>query len=126
MYIVSFMIINACYLLPLYCSYPIPITLHFISSSFTYLFPSISSPHLSILFLLINLSIYLYKYIYNSIQWIVEDLIVEYCMQIESHFAKLLSSIQSNHWRTNPIVLSGSRVAIFRKSTATNPTFLTG
>jgi hypothetical protein len=67
-----------------------------------------------------------YSWARLSIEWLIEDLIVEYCFQIENHFFNVLNSIQTNHWRTNPQVLSGWKIAIFRKSTALNPSFMTG
>jgi hypothetical protein len=61
-----------------------------------------------------------------SIQWLIEDFIAEYAMQIENHFYNIFNVIQSNHWRNNPQILSGWKVAIFRKSTAIHPSFMTG
>jgi hypothetical protein len=60
------------------------------------------------------------------VQWHVEDLTLEYAAQIEGHFSRILSSIQMNHWRTNPNVLTGMKIAIFRKGPAPIPSILTG
>mmetsp|Transcript_30237 Transcript_30237/g.32955 ORF Transcript_30237/g.32955 Transcript_30237/m.32955 type:complete len:97 (-) Transcript_30237:60-350(-) len=61
-----------------------------------------------------------------SVTWVVEELILEYASQIEDHMNRIASVIQNNHWRTNPSVLSGMRVAVFRKSTGSFPTVITG
>jgi hypothetical protein len=53
-------------------------------------------------------------------------LILEYAGQIEDHMNKIISSIQNNHWRTNPSVLNGMRIAVFRKGTGAFPTVITG
>lgn len=58
--------------------------------------------------------------------WAIEDLILEYAAQIETHMGKLLAVIQANHWRTAPNVLAGMRVAVFRKGTNPMPTIVTG
>jgi hypothetical protein len=39
---------------------------------------------------------------------------------------KLLNSVTNNHWRTNANVLSGMRVAVFRKGSNATPTIVTG
>ncbi len=62
----------------------------------------------------------------NSVAWIIEDLIHEYAAQIDEHMNKLLSLIQTYHWRLNPSVLQGMRIGIFRKSSNITPTVVTG
>ncbi len=61
-----------------------------------------------------------------SVLWVIEDLILEYASQIEDHMTKIVTTIQSNHWRTNPSILSGMRIAVFRKGSNTVPTVVTG
>jgi hypothetical protein len=61
-----------------------------------------------------------------SVTWVVDELIQEYASQIEEHMNKIVSLIQNHHWRTNPTVLSGMRVAIFRKGNTPLPTVITG
>eukprot|EP01034_Spumella_vulgaris_P032298 gene32298-39877_t len=61
-----------------------------------------------------------------SVSWIIEDLILEYASQIETHMNKLLNAVTNNHWRTSANVLSGMRVAVFRKGSNATPTIVTG
>lgn len=61
-----------------------------------------------------------------SVQWIIEDLITEYSAHVEIHTNKLLNFVKQNHWRTNPNVLAGMRVAVFRKGSSPLPTIVTG
>jgi hypothetical protein len=61
-----------------------------------------------------------------SVSWQVQELIEEYAALIKAHFAKLLNCIQQNNWRTNPNILVGARVAVFRKSATLIPTVVTG
>lgn len=61
-----------------------------------------------------------------SVTWIIEELILEYAGQIEEHMNRISSCIQNNHWRTNPSVLAGLRVAVFRKGNGPIPTVITG
>ncbi|KAJ1399914.1 hypothetical protein B484DRAFT_483966, partial [Ochromonadaceae sp. CCMP2298] len=61
-----------------------------------------------------------------SVNWSIEDLMLEYAGQIEAHMNKLVSLIEQHHWRTNPSVLAGMRVALFRKGTNPLPTIVTG
>lgn len=51
---------------------------------------------------------------------------LEYSSQIDQHMRKLMDTIHDNHWRTNPNVLAGMRVAVFRKSVNVTPTIVTG
>jgi hypothetical protein len=62
----------------------------------------------------------------HSVNWSIEDLMLEYAGQIEVHMNKLVSLIEQHHWRTNPSVLAGMRVALFRKGTNPLPTIVTG
>jgi hypothetical protein len=61
-----------------------------------------------------------------SVSWQVQELIEEYASLIKAHFAKLLNCIQQNNWRTNPNILVGARVAVFRKSATLIPIVVTG
>lgn len=61
-----------------------------------------------------------------SVAWIVEDLVSEYASQIEEHMNKVTTCIQAHHWRTNPAVLAGMRVAVFRKGSNPMPTVVNG
>lgn len=63
---------------------------------------------------------------FSSVSWIIEDLILEYANQIEEHMNKIVSTIQNNNWRTNPSVLAGMRVCLFRKGSNSLPTIITG
>lgn len=79
---------------------------------------------MQILNLFANLNLYM---IYRlSVHWLVEDLLIEYVSQIENHINKLSSAIQNNCWRTNPSILTGFRVAVFRKGATQTPTVLLG
>lgn len=62
----------------------------------------------------------------NSVTWAIEDLSMEYAGQIEQHMSKLITIVQQNHWRVNPSVLSGMRIAVFRKGSNPLPTIVTG
>ena len=64
--------------------------------------------------------------ILNSVSWQVQELVLEYASLIEAHFGKLLSYVQRNNWRTNPNILVGARVAVFRKSATLLPGIATG
>ena len=64
--------------------------------------------------------------IFNSVSWQVQELVLEYASLIEAHFGKLLSYVQRNNWRTNPNILVGARVAVFRKSATLLPGIATG
>jgi hypothetical protein len=61
-----------------------------------------------------------------SVCWGVDDLVLEYAHMIESHTNKLINIIQNNHWRTNPNVLSGMKVAVMRKGATPVPTIVLG
>ena len=50
----------------------------------------------------------------------------EYATQIEQHMNRLVGIVQQHHWRTNPSVLAGMRVAVFRKGCNPLPTVITG
>jgi hypothetical protein len=56
----------------------------------------------------------------------VEDLVAEFASQIEEHMSKVTLVIQSNHWRTNPAIFSGWRIAVFRKGATPSPTVING
>ena len=56
--------------------------------------------------------------------WIIDDLINEFAAQIERHMEKLTNRIELMSWRTNPNVLVGCRVAVFRKGPTPVPTLL--
>lgn len=71
----------------------------------------------------INMQIYV---LCRSVTWVIEDLMLEYAAQIVQHMNKLATEIEHNHWRTNPSVLSGMRVAVFRKGSNPLPTIVTG
>jgi hypothetical protein len=58
--------------------------------------------------------------------WEVEDLIMEYAAQIDAHMQKLAKAIQQYHWRTNPSILAGMRICIFRKGSNPAPTIVNG
>jgi hypothetical protein len=61
-----------------------------------------------------------------SVTWVVEDLIMDYAAQIEDHMNKVVSIIQAQHWRTNPSILTGMRISVFRKGCNPIPTVVTG
>ena len=61
-----------------------------------------------------------------SVSWQVQELVLEYAALIDVHFGKLLNFVQRNNWRTNPNVLVGARVAVFRKGATLMPTVVTG
>lgn len=59
--------------------------------------------------------------------WKVEDFVAEYASQIEGHVNRLLKTIQMHHWRTNPSIFAGMRIAVLRKQTPTpTPTIVVG
>lgn len=58
--------------------------------------------------------------------WQIQDMKFEYTLQIENHVHKLFDIVQRNHWRVNPSVFVGSKIAIFRKTTGLTPAILTG
>jgi len=62
----------------------------------------------------------------NSVTWIIDDLVVEYSMQITQQMNKLTSIVKQHHWRVNPNVLAGMRVAAFRKGSNPMPIVITG
>ena len=51
---------------------------------------------------------------------------MEYAAQIDHHIGNLISIVKTKNWRTNPNVLIGARVAVFRKGPTLMPTVLTG
>lgn len=53
-------------------------------------------------------------------------MVLEYAAQIEAHMTRLMSQVAAIHWRTSPQVLSGMRVAVFRKTSGPAPTIITG
>ncbi len=61
-----------------------------------------------------------------SVNWITEDLAIEYAQQIEKHVHKLCTLISDNNWRTNPQVLAGMRIAAFKKGPTPIPTIAIG
>eukprot|EP00981_Chlorochromonas_danica_P003501 scaffold659_cov192-Ochromonas_danica.AAC.14 len=61
-----------------------------------------------------------------SVTWVVEDLIAEFANQIEDHMNKINQIVLKHHWRNNPAVLTGMRVAVFRKGSNNTPTIVTG
>ena len=61
-----------------------------------------------------------------SVSWQVQELVLEYAALIDAHFGKLLNFVQRNNWRTNPNILVGARVAVFRKGATLTPTVVTG
>ena len=56
----------------------------------------------------------------------VDDLIVEYAGQIDVHMEKMMQIIQQNNWRTNPGILAGMKICIFRKGSNPMPTIVIG
>ena len=58
--------------------------------------------------------------------WQVQELVLEYAALIDIHFGKILNFVQRNNWRTNPNILVGARVAVFRKGATLMPTVVTG
>lgn len=58
--------------------------------------------------------------------WVIEDLMLEYAAQIEQHVNRIVALVDKHHWRTNPTVLAGMRVAVFRKGSNCQPTIVTG
>ena len=62
----------------------------------------------------------------RSVTWAIEDLIRDYAYQIETHLSQLISFIETNHWRRNPAVLVGYRIAVFRKGISPSPTIVCG
>lgn len=61
-----------------------------------------------------------------SVTWEVEELITEYASEAWRHISRLLQIIANNHWRTNPSILSGNRISVFRKGNGWIPTIVTG
>jgi hypothetical protein len=51
---------------------------------------------------------------------------LEFAAQVDAHMAKIIQTIEKHHWRTNPSVLAGMRVAVFRKGSGAVPTIVTG
>lgn len=51
---------------------------------------------------------------------------MEYAAQIDAHMQKLVKMIQQYHWRTNPSILAGMRICIFRKGSNPAPTIVNG
>lgn len=63
---------------------------------------------------------------FNSVTWVIEDLMLEYANQIEQQMNKIVAVVEQNHWRLSPSVLAGMRVAVFRKGCNPMPTIVTG
>lgn len=61
-----------------------------------------------------------------SVHWKVQELVSEYGAIIDKHVLSLLGIIASHHWRLNPNVLAGSKIAVFRKTSGSIPTMITG
>lgn len=61
-----------------------------------------------------------------SVTWMVEDLVLEYAAQIQTHMQKITDFVTKHNWRINPSVLAGMRVSVFRKSSNVVPTIITG
>lgn len=61
-----------------------------------------------------------------SVTWVIEELILEYANQIEEHMNKMVGIIHTQNWRTNPSVLAGMRISVFRKGSNPIPTVVTG
>jgi hypothetical protein len=66
------------------------------------------------------------KNIVISVMWFIDDHQLEYASQIESHMGRLFNFIRDHHWRTNPNILAGYKVALFRKGNGPAPTVITG
>lgn len=69
--------------------------------------------------------IHIYRQIF-SVSWMVEDLMLEYAAQIDQMMQKIVATVDQNHWRTNPNILSGMRICIFRKGSNPSPTIVSG
>jgi hypothetical protein len=67
-----------------------------------------------------------FNWVRLAVQWNVDDLIVGFGAIIDSHIESVLSKIDNNNWRTNPDVLTGFRISIFRQTSSSMPTILTG
>lgn len=61
-----------------------------------------------------------------SVTWQIQDLVLEYASQIDTHFENLFSIIKSKNWRTNSNIWVGARVAVLRKGPTPAPTVVTG
>jgi hypothetical protein len=51
-----------------------------------------------------------------SVNWGIDEFIEDYASQICTHFQTILSYCEENHWRSNPAVLMGLRIALVQKS----------
>jgi hypothetical protein len=51
----------------------------------------------------------------KSVSWQIQELLEEFALQITSHIGRLLSFVQKTCWRTNPNVLLGAKVTVFRR-----------
>jgi len=60
------------------------------------------------------------------VSWEIEDLVRDYASQIDSHLLKVVNCVEMKHWRRNPAVLAGYRVAILRKGSGPIPTVICG
>ena len=61
-----------------------------------------------------------------SVHWLVEELVVEFAYQIESHINRLISRVNATSWRTNCDVFAGMSIAVFHKKPSSTPTVLMG
>jgi hypothetical protein len=63
---------------------------------------------------------------FASVTWQIQDLVLDYASQIDTHFGHLFSIIKCKNWRTNPSIWLGARVAVLRKGPTPSPTVVTG
>ncbi len=61
-----------------------------------------------------------------AVLWAVQDVVCEIAAVVDKHVDAMLNRVDLNCWRTNCDVLSGFRVAIFRRTSSAVPTILTG
>eukprot|EP01035_Chromulina_nebulosa_P019532 gene19532-25430_t len=61
-----------------------------------------------------------------SVLWMIEDIINEFSNQIETHLNSIITTIQSNNWRTNPNIYAGLKVAVMRKTPSPTPSIIIG
>jgi len=61
-----------------------------------------------------------------SVLWKIDDVVTDFAGIIDRHLESVLRRVENNCWRTNSDVLSGFRVAFFRRTSALLPTVLVG
>lgn len=69
---------------------------------------------------------FLINYLFISVNFGVDEVIQEYASIMANHFQNILSFCEENHWRSNPSILVGLRIAVVQRNKDSIPMISTG